>query len=62
MVTGRGKPQAVELKTGYGEVKQILLPDSSLVILNANSSIRIQQEWSEAVRHSEHLDFRFLAG
>jgi transmembrane sensor len=47
MVTGRGKPQAVELKTGYGEVKQILLPDSSLVILNANSSIRIQQEWSE---------------
>jgi len=42
-----GSPQLSVLKTGYGEIKNILLPDSSVVILNANSSLRIQQEWKD---------------
>lgn len=42
-----GKPQMAELKTGYGELKHITLPDNSVVILNANSSIRIPQPWSD---------------
>lgn len=42
-----GTPQMAILKTGYGEVKNILLPDSSVVILNANSSLRIQQQWTD---------------
>ena len=45
--TKTGKPQMEELKTGYGEIKHIVLPDNSVVILNANSSIRIPQSWSE---------------
>jgi transmembrane sensor len=42
-----GSPQIAEIKTGYGEVKHILLPDSSVVILNANSSMRIPQQWTD---------------
>ncbi len=42
-----GSPQIAEIKTGYGEVKHILLPDSSVVILNANSSMRIPQQWAD---------------
>jgi transmembrane sensor len=44
--TGRPEEMAV-IKTGYGEIKNILLPDSSLVILNANSSMRIPSPWTE---------------
>lgn len=42
-----GSPQIAEIRTGYGEVKHILLPDSSIVILNANSSMRIPQQWTD---------------
>jgi transmembrane sensor len=45
--TRTGKPQIAEVRTGYGEVKHILLPDSSVVILNANSSMRIPQQWTD---------------
>jgi transmembrane sensor len=43
MIYCTGNPGMEELKTGYGEVKNILLPDSSKIILNANSSIRMVQ-------------------
>ena len=43
---GRLEEMAV-IKTGYGEIKNILLPDSSMVILNANSSMRIPSPWTE---------------
>jgi transmembrane sensor len=42
-----GRPQMAEIHTGYGEVKDILLPDSSVVVLNANSSLRMSKQWSE---------------
>src|SRR5258708_1168884 len=42
-----GPPQIAEIKTGYGEIKNVLLPNSSVVILNVNSSIRIAQQWTE---------------
>jgi len=41
-----GRPEMAEIKTGFGEVKNILLPDSSVVILNANSSLRVPQQWT----------------
>jgi transmembrane sensor len=44
--TGRPEEMAV-IKTGYGEIKNVLLPDSSVVILNANSSMRIPSSWTE---------------
>jgi transmembrane sensor len=40
-------PQIAEIRTGYGEVKHILLPDSSVVILNANSLMRFPQQWTD---------------
>jgi transmembrane sensor len=43
-----GQPQFSEIRTGYGEIKNILLPDSSVVVLNANSSMRIPQQWTES--------------
>jgi transmembrane sensor len=42
-----GHLQYSQIKTGYGEIKSIILPDSSVVTLNANSSIRIPEEWTE---------------
>ena len=42
-----GHPEFAEIRTGYGEIKNILLPDSSVVVLNANSSMRIPQQWTE---------------
>src|ERR1700727_3570645 len=46
--TRTGHPEFSEIRTGYGEIKNILLPDSSVVILNANSSMRIPQQWTES--------------
>jgi transmembrane sensor len=43
-----GHLQYSQIKTGYGEIKSIVLPDNSIVTLNANSSIRIPEEWTEA--------------
>jgi len=45
--TKTGKPQMSLEKTAYGEMKSILLPDSSVVILNANSSLRLSQQWTD---------------
>jgi transmembrane sensor len=42
-----GTEQYSQIRTGYGEIKSIMLPDSSIVTLNANSSIRIPEEWTE---------------
>ncbi len=42
-----GRPEIAEISTGYGEVKNILLPDSSVVVLNANSSLRMPQQWTD---------------
>jgi len=36
-----------EYITGYGETKSVLLPDSSTVILNANSRISFKTNWDE---------------
>jgi len=43
-----GHAQYAVFKTGYGEIKNILLPDSSVVTLNANSSMRMPEQWTEA--------------
>lgn len=42
-----GRPQYANQRTGYGETKTIVLPDSSVVILNSNSSLRIPEQWTE---------------
>jgi transmembrane sensor len=43
-------------ETAYGETKQILLPDSSSVVLNANSSIEFRNDWKEKEVREVWLD------
>ncbi|MGX5820061.1 FecR family protein [Chitinophaga lutea] len=45
-----------EYHTAYGEIRQVMLPDSSLVYLNANSTLRIPEEWDPEERRSVWLD------
>jgi ferric-dicitrate binding protein FerR (iron transport regulator) len=37
--------QTKRLSTNYGETKEVMLPDGSTVVLNANSNIRFDSEW-----------------
>jgi len=43
-----GHAQYAVIRTGYGEIKNIILPDSSVVTLNANSSMRMPEQWTDA--------------
>ncbi|MBN7815465.1 FecR family protein [Algoriphagus pacificus] len=44
-------PKEIEYLTGYGETQKIILPDSSIVILNASSKLTFIDNWeSEAAR------------
>jgi ferric-dicitrate binding protein FerR (iron transport regulator) len=54
--TRTGTPQIAMEKTGFGEIKTILLPDSSVVILNGNSSLRMLQQWSDNDTREVWLD------
>ena len=38
----------VEYRTGYGETRQVTLPDGSTVLLNANSSLEFSENWQPA--------------
>ena len=40
------QPAMTELATRFGEIKRITLPDGSLVVLNANSKMRLPQNWT----------------
>ena len=46
MRTRRPEEMAV-IRTGFGEIKNVLLPDSSVVVLNGNSSMRIPSQWTD---------------
>jgi ferric-dicitrate binding protein FerR (iron transport regulator) len=43
-----GHAQYAVIRTGYGEIKNVLLPDSTVVTLNANSSMRMPEQWNDA--------------
>lgn len=42
--------EAIVYNTSFGEKRQIVLPDSSNVILNGNSTIRMLKDWGESKR------------
>ena len=42
------QPALAELVTHYGEIKRVTLPDGSLVVLNANSTMRVPQNWTNS--------------
>ena len=41
------KDTPVSVKTEYGNIKSVILPDSSLVVLNANSTIKFSDKWGK---------------
>lgn len=45
-----------EFRTAYGEIKRVVLPDSSVVFLNANSTLRVPVEWDPEKGRSVWLD------
>ncbi|MET6999967.1 FecR family protein [Chitinophaga defluvii] len=36
----------VEIRTTYGEIREVQLPDSSVVYMNANSVLRMPEQWT----------------
>lgn len=46
MFNKQDKP--VLVKTEYGNIKSVVLPDSSLVVLNANSTIKFGDKWGKS--------------
>lgn len=47
--------QEIVQQSAYGEVKEFFLPDSSLVVLNGNSSIRYNKKWPKGKTRIVHL-------
>ena len=45
----------LSFQTTYGETKRILLPDSSTVLLNANSSISWSTQWKQVGKREVNL-------
>lgn len=50
-----GTPEEILEQTAYGEVKEFYLPDSSMVVLNGNSSISYLDEWDAGATRVVHL-------
>ena len=50
------QPSELLYTTGFGETKTITLPDSSTVILNSNSSLRIKTAWTSTEPREVWLD------
>ena len=48
--------QHLQYHTAYGETKTIMLPDSSTVILNSNSSLQFNNEWNSQDARELWLD------
>lgn len=49
-------PEMVKTDTDVKQVKEILLPDSSVVVLNGNSSVRYSEEFNTKNRRDIYLD------
>jgi transmembrane sensor len=43
---GQPSERLIEYQTSYGEIKEVVLDDSSTVVLNANSSLRLSDSWT----------------
>ena len=51
-----GNQIPLEYKTGYASLKRIELPDGSVVMMNANSNLRINKEWNTVNTREVWLD------
>ncbi|MDF9797069.1 transmembrane sensor [Catalinimonas alkaloidigena] len=46
----------ISVTTTYGEMQEVKLPDSSWVVLNANSSLRYEADWEEGIDREVWLE------
>ncbi|SDJ90402.1 ferric-dicitrate binding protein FerR, regulates iron transport through sigma-19 [Catalinimonas alkaloidigena] len=51
-----GRPSTQRWATAYGETRELWLPDSSHVILNANSSLRYATDWQAGTTREVYLE------
>jgi len=51
LLNRHAKTELVSHQTGNGQIKEVILPDGSHVILNANSRIEYDAEWTEKNRN-----------
>lgn len=49
-------PEEIRYTTGFNETKTVLLPDSSTVILNANTILSMNDEWEKASERVVNLE------
>lgn len=45
-----------QLESGYGSIKKLLMPDSSVIVLNANSKIEFRKNWNKDEPREVWLD------
>lgn len=50
------KSSYLDYRTDYGETREVMLPDGSIVVLNANSSVRFQDDWQQPEEREVWLD------
>jgi|GEM_PF-400081 len=50
------QPQEISYSTDYGQTMEIILPDSSTVILNGNTSLRYETDWNKSSPREIFLD------
>jgi transmembrane sensor len=53
---GNNEGGKLAVQTEYGKLKQVLLPDSSSIVLNANSKIEYDKNWSKGKRREVWLE------
>lgn len=49
-------PKKIQHQTAFGETKEIMLPDSSIVILNSNSKISFVDNWEDQMAREIRID------
>lgn len=50
------QPEKLAVQTEYGKLREVILPDSSSIVLNANSKIEYKKEWSKGNRREVWLE------
>lgn len=50
------RPTLLTFKTAFGETRELILPDQSVVILNSNSTIKYEANWDEQAAREIYVD------
>jgi transmembrane sensor len=56
LFSNKGGAEKMALQTEYGKQKQVLLPDSTAIVLNANSRIEYSKDWDKGKKREVWLE------